>query len=363
MKWMRTLFTAVLALGLAAPAMAQVTANSETPGSVLVFHRFVRGTVTGNLPRSSFEISVVCPAGLAGTAACAEFATAVKLKAVWVCPSSQQPRAKRICKGTDFEMRTTVKGTLWFNPENNANALSPSTNPSPVSPILTPFVPTPPCNQGYLIVWVINNDDRPVNFNGLIGNAVLRDQANSASAYNALPIQAVAGLPGSLTAPIGNPGDALAFDGVQYARVTGNIAGTVRYNTTGITTYLTLLTLDVRVNTPNLVTFVAIDAYNENERPISSFIEFICWTRKSLEAINDNYDSNFGGLFAKKGLIESVRTATQQNTDPPFQTFDATLVGIVETQEAGSAYAYALFHDGVGVSTRFCHTVGAPCPF
>jgi hypothetical protein len=356
MKWMRMLFTAVLALGLAAPAMAQVVANSETPGSVLVFHKFITGTVAANIPASSFEISVTCPAGRQ----CPEFTDAVKLKALWVCPSSQRPRDKRICRATDFELRTTVKGTLWFNPENATGALSPNAAPAAAAPSVTPFVPTPPCREGYLIVWVINNLDQPISFNGLIGNAILRFSANDASAYNALPIQAI----GAAGTVLNNdPNAALAFDGVQYARVTGNIFGTVRYDSpagNAIRTDLTLLTLDVRANTPNLVTFVPLVFYNENERPISTFVEFICFTQVRLRELNANLTTNFGGIFAQKGLVESTRTATQQNTNFPFDAFDATLVGIIVTREDNNArsYAYALFHDGVGVTTRFCHVAG-----
>ena len=357
MKWTHMLSAALLTLGLAAPAMAQ-NARSDQPGSVLVFHKFdARNGVNATTPRSSFEISVTCPDGRQ----CPEFTDAVKLKALWSCPSSQRPRDKRICRATDFELYTTVKGTLWFNPINATGEMSPTG--SPPAPIRVPFVPTPACNDGYLVVWVINPLDQPISFNGLIGNAIVRNGANDASSYNALAIQSPAPA-GTILSQDANA--ALAFDGVVYNKVTSNVYGTVRYEdaATNLQTSLTLLTLDVRANRPNLVTFVPFVFFNENERPISTFHEFICWSEKRLTEINRNLNIGFGGLGAKKGLMESSARATQQNTNFPFDTFDATLVGVLQTREGGNArsYAYGLYNDGVGVSTLLCHNASASCP-
>jgi hypothetical protein len=270
---------------------------------------------------------------------------------------------------------TTVKGTLWFNPNNAPQALSPNTAPAPGPGISAPFVPQPPCARGYLIVWAVDNLGRPISFNGLIGNALLRNTPDDVSAYEALPIQAVAAVqPGEVIGT--DPNAPLAFDERQYAHIYGNIWGTVRYERLGqqpgdIQTDLTLLTLDVRVNAPNLVTFVPLNFYNENERPISTFKEFICWSETRLRDLSPSLTENFGGLGARKGLVESTQGATQQNTEHPFETFPATLVGIVETKErAGIAprarivrsYSYWLFHDDNGVETNFCLDPGSPCP-
>lgn len=81
-----SLFVAVLVLGLALSALAHAQLkDSETPGSVLVFHEFIRGTVVtpdqGTLPRTELEISVSCPTG----ASCPLSQTA-HLEGHWVCP-------------------------------------------------------------------------------------------------------------------------------------------------------------------------------------------------------------------------------------------------------------------------------------
>ncbi|MFC0553604.1 hypothetical protein ACFFHJ_22150 [Planotetraspora thailandica] len=44
--------------------------------------------------------------------------------------------------------------------------------------------------RGHLISWVVNTTDRPIKFNGLIGDAVLRNGGGAPSAFNATPIQA-----------------------------------------------------------------------------------------------------------------------------------------------------------------------------
>src|SRR5712664_4654531 len=80
------LFCCILALGLAAPALAWQLNDSEEPGSVIVFHKFIRGTVFDiqsgqTLPRSQFEINITCPKG----ATCDVFQS-VRLRAHWVCP-------------------------------------------------------------------------------------------------------------------------------------------------------------------------------------------------------------------------------------------------------------------------------------
>src|SRR4029453_17125582 len=91
---MKNLLT-VLFVGLAllvAPAatMGQMAAvgelnDSQEPGSVLVFPKFLRGTGAttdqGNLARTEIEISATCPRG----ATCTDGQTVI-LRAHWVCP-------------------------------------------------------------------------------------------------------------------------------------------------------------------------------------------------------------------------------------------------------------------------------------
>ena len=392
--------------------------NASIPGSALVFPKFVTGTVNVGTaaapvaaPRSSFEISVTCPADVASCAV----GTRVRLLAHWVCPGSQAGNLKFICQEADFTLDTTVKGTLWFSPEpGNTFALSPvpgtATNP-------TPSVPAPPCERGFLLVWVVSPDDignpRAISFNALIGNAVLRESNDSAGAYRAVAIQSVkptcvagtggAGQPACVPTILDptDPARPLVFDGLtEYALVPGQVVATVRLDrdfaaggTFRIDSVLTLMTLDVNSNRSNLPVFVDLDFFNEVETGLSTATEFVCWAEKSLSrpdravqaatlpacgpsgpCINRNLrEARFPG---KKVLLESGAAVKQQFSgvdDPacpptaafpgfPIGTCPATLLGLVETKErrSGSAnapyvreYSYTMFSSGPGVSTTF----------
>ena len=370
MAWMRWVFAAVVLALAAGPAMAQGRQlnNSEIPGSVLVFPKFIAGSVQVGTadpvvpggartpilePKSAFEISVTCPAN---GPRCTENAQ-VKLLARWVCPANQVLAEKFICRATDFELFTTVKGTVWINPENIG---SRSRNID---------VPRPPCNSGFLIVWVVSPDDasnpRAIKFDALVGTAVLRNAAASASAYTAYPIQAIDQLaPGAYTDV--NNDDRLQFDGLtEYKAITGQLRGTVRLerstlsptNTLGrIQTFVTMLTLDTLANRPNYPTFVDLHFFNENETLLSASHEFICWTQVRLTDIDTNLDEFFGS----KGLLETTQAEKQPIFGIADTPGDVTLLGIVETRELNRntgrpirEYSYPLFNDGLPIPTTF----------
>jgi len=69
-KWIRVSLLLMLAIGLATVAFAQDRdtrlADSQEPGSVIVFPKFIRGTVSiggESTPRTEIEVGVVCPKG------------------------------------------------------------------------------------------------------------------------------------------------------------------------------------------------------------------------------------------------------------------------------------------------------------
>jgi hypothetical protein len=364
-KWIRASFLLMLALTLAIPAMAQIVANSEAPGSVLVFPKFIKGTVPfngGTAPKSEIEISVRCPPELdAAGVGCAE-RLRVKLKAHWVCPSDQSFESKYICKETDFDLFTTVNGTITLNANGG------------VSPASAGRVPTPPCNRGYLIVWVVGIStgstfpDQPISFNGLIGDAVLREMGG-ASAYNAIPIQAIQA-PG-LAVALG-AGGSLAFTGVaaQYAALPSRIFGSVQFDKlTGslplAQTSLTLLTLDVRSNRSNNPTFVDLNFFNENEELVSTSTEFICWTQVPLSDIDGNLTQ--AGMGSRKGLVASdffaVKIPFGGSLDPVVGA--VPVLGIVETAEFDGIireWSYSLFNSGGILPLPALFTPSSPTP-
>src|ERR1700730_6014720 len=194
-KWALAL---VPGLALATPAMALLPAGQADltqPGSVLIFPKFLNlspvhvdisaANPTGILvPRTEIEIGAVCPAG----AACVEHQT-VKVRLHWVCPAVEGVNSN-ICRETDFDLVLSIDGKLAF-PADGAVPGTYWTNAQ--------SVPAPPCLRGYLIAWVVNSGDLPIKFDGLIGNAVIRNpnivdavgtRSTGLSSYSALGIQA-----------------------------------------------------------------------------------------------------------------------------------------------------------------------------
>jgi hypothetical protein len=358
-KTLRCLMCATLLLGLV-PAAASATTtlnNSEEPGSALVFHKFIRGTgndagVSGQPvhANSEFEISAVCPRGTS----CLQNAI-VRLRAHWVCPG---------CTATSFGLETTVGGTVYFNPEGVTvvgGVVTSDVFPSNA----TTTIPQPACNRGYLIVWAIDATGKAIKFDGLIGDAVIRAPTpgfgpTSASAYNAVPIQAAASLPAGARTDVDFDGS-LDFNGAEYKALSGNIYGTVRYENTVppegvVETALTLLTLDVVSNFANPVTRVGLNFYTANEELVDTATSFACWTEVALTDILPSLTTQ---IMGRKGLVES--TYAEQQLDL-FTTKPVTFLGIVDTQERyvatglatpGRSYSYSLYHDKKPVPTTF----------
>src|SRR5690349_5351055 len=261
MKRLFGFLLAILAVGIITPLFGNVN-DSEEPGSVLVFHKFIRG-LAPPFAKTEIEISVTCPVG----SSCATSGQTVTLKAHWVCPGSVGAMPTP-CNEVDFHLSTTVNGSIKFDPENFETTTNTNT------------VPQPPCPRGYLLVWVVDDADNPIKFDGLIGDAVLRDSNGTGGvdlfdlrAYNALPIQADPALnTGDFTDfdMWGNHTGNLQFDGSgsHYQAVTGTIFGTVKYDSLVPSTersFLTLLTLDVQSSRFNNPTFVDLNFYNEKE--------------------------------------------------------------------------------------------------
>jgi len=353
------------ALALAMPAFAQDRdprlSDSQEPGSVIVFPKFITGTVAlpegGTAPATELEVGIVCPVG----ATCPEHQS-VKIRFHWVCPGDQSFPDKLICKEVDFDVTASVNEKLVLVPNGVGTA----------DGVGTRFVPAPPCPRGYLIGWVVNTSDRPIKFDGLIGDAVLRVSGTALGSYNAIPIQADPALANGalITLVDGRRPDSLVFDGGagHYQAVTGRIFGDVRYsNVTGPTTFtltsVTLLTLDTISNRPNFPTFVDLFFYAGFgsalgvENVISTSTEFVCWTEQRIDTdISTNLRTN---VMGRKGVVisgpaEKIQWAGIDDDEGPV-----TLLGLIETTEGpvpganARSYFTSVYNDSVPVPTEF----------
>ena len=352
MKGARLAMMLVPALALAAPAFAQVRpttlSDSQEPGSVIVFPKFIQGTTElpegGTAPVTELEIGVVCPKGVV----CAEH-QGVKIRFHWVCGTTEADIANSfICKETDFDITATVYEKIVLTPNGeNAGAYAAG--------LPTKFSPGANCPNGggYLIGWVINPaNDQPVKFDGLVGDAHLRPGSpaggvgspTALAAYDAIPIQANPSLANG-AAITTNGGGALMFDGGpgHYQAVTGQVLGDVRYtNTTTGPTFslgiLTLMTLDVRSNRPNNPTFVDLDFFGGNpstignENVLSTSTEFICWEEVPITAINRDLTT---AVMGRKGVFVSGQASKLAFTPSDGVTGPVPVLGLSEVLEGG----------------------------
>jgi len=367
-KFARSLLLLIPALALAMPAFAAARdtrlSDSQEAGSVIVFPKFMKGTVTlpegGTAPMTELEIGIVCPVG----ETCPEHRQ-VKMRFHWVCPGFQTFDSKLICREQDFDVIGSVYEKLVLVPNGAGTS----------DGVGTRFVPPPPCPFGYLIGWVIDTSDRPIKFDGLIGDAVLRVSGTSVASYSAIPIQADPNLaPGALITLVNDsshlPGS-LAFDGRagHYQAVTGRIVGDVRYSNTSATattntiSYLTLLTLDTISNRPNFPTFVNLwfsGGFNSAigvENVLSTFTEFVCWGEPRIDTVID--PALITAFMGRKGVVisglaEKVAYAGIDDKDGPV-----TLLGLIETIEGPPANPMARYiingvsNDSAPVGTVF----------
>jgi hypothetical protein len=314
----------VPALALATPAFAQVRAttlsDSQEPGSVIVFPKFINApavilpestpVATVRVPVTEVGIGVVCPKGVT----CSDHQP-VKIRFHWVCGTSEADLAGSfVCDETAFDVTATVWEKIVLVPDGTlADGYA--------SGLPTKTVPAAPCVGGYLIGWVIDPADQPIKFDGLIGDAVLRPGSSTTgsptaeASYNAIPIQAHPALANG-AAVTTNGNGALLFDGApgHYQAVTGQVLGDIRYTnlTTGPTFTLgslTLLTLDVKSNRPNNPVFVDLDFFGGNpsaignENQLSTSTEFICWEEIPITSINPDLTTT---LMGRKGVFVSA---------------------------------------------------------
>jgi hypothetical protein len=354
LKRVRFLMLLIPTLALAAPAFGE-NADLRFRGSALVFPKFIRGTVAlpegGTAPATELEIGVVCPTGVT----CSEDQT-IKIRFHWVCGSSEANLAGSfVCAETDFDVTATVWEKIVLTPDGSFPGVS------------SRIVPAAQCPRGYLIGWVINDSDQPIKFDGLIGDAVLRESGTAEASYDAVTIQAFSLTPN--LQPIGTVGGPLVFDGTMdhYRKVPGRIFGDIRYaNLTAPPTFttasITLLTLDVNSNRPNNPVFVDLAFFGGNssaignENGVSTFTEFICWTEQRIVDIDANLTTT---LMGREGVFASDAATKVGIFGIDDKTGPVTLLGLVETMEGptpGSAareYIATPFNDGVGVPTCF----------
>ena len=114
MKSAGFLLVLMMAHGLATPGYAQAPETtlgaSEQAGSVIVFPKFMKGTLAVDgvtKAQTEIEIRARCPSG----AICPEDEP-VKIKFHWVCPGSDDISSKYVCKESGFDITLSPNGKV-----------------------------------------------------------------------------------------------------------------------------------------------------------------------------------------------------------------------------------------------------------
>jgi hypothetical protein len=358
MKFMIKWALLMPALALATPAFANPPlptdppglADPSEPGSVLVWPKFATGTVpvfpgtagAFTAAKTLIEVGAVCPAA---EAPCADNSK-ITVHFHWVCPGTFSGEQLSVCPETDFyetiTYGTSSAGKITFNPGTGTSTI---TGPAPSDYNGSTIVPIAPCPRGYLIGYAVDTFDRPVKFDGLVGDAVLRSfgpdlQSESAIAIQADPRLANFPNPGNLITLVGG---GLAFDGLpgHYQAVTGQLQGDFSYDSNLTPPFhdgaLIFLTLDVKTGDfNNDTTAVALDFFNFNEVPVSTEFSFTCWGQVELSVLDPNLTVELGGTFGgtarhDKGIFISGQ-AVDAVTGAPV-----TLLGLFQATEGPAA--------------------------
>jgi hypothetical protein len=317
----------ILALGFPTFTEAQQSAadDAEERGSVIVFSKFMRGTLTMDnqkRPMTEIEVRAQCPQGVT----CPENET-VKIRFHWVCPGSAD---KSVCKAASFDISIPLNGSVSFSPEDRETL---GENPAGSAP----------CPSGYLIGWVINSTtNRPIKYDALGGEATLRDSAGKIEGYQGITIQAEPNLAsrGEIATDIDprTGAAALVFDGAagHYRALGAAIPQNLEYHKlpgplSSERAFLVLLALDVRLNRPNYPTFVDFDFQSDEHVRATTARNFTCWA----EINNPNIDAYFTltGTRTRSGIVLSGRAIKVPFGDISDIPGPISLLGLVPSAE------------------------------
>ncbi|HKM70089.1 MAG TPA: hypothetical protein VJX94_08535 [Stellaceae bacterium] len=354
-------------------------ANFAVPGSVIVFPKFQQGTVVVNdvtLPSTEIHVGAVCPSDETPSA-CANEKVTILFN--WVCPG-YQTTGGYVCESNDFIVTISVNGEAVFYPGTGTSTYTPL-------PGLT-VVPYASCSRGYLIGVVINNRQQLARFDGLIGNAVLRNAQGIEEAYSALAIQADPNTPeGNILSYPGAPFSVtdvkaqIVFDGGpgHYLQPPGQFSGEVAYDSDVkapfTDTQLILLTLDVVRDGFNPSTTVNLNFYADNQDEIASVnTSFICWEEVKLSS-NFASPSNAwlsnsltaagaasAGGTSNTGVVTSGQAFRARFPNLQHR-FDVSLLALVETtsgltagpQSATQSHIFQTFNNSLPIAATFSY--------
>jgi len=356
----RALLAVIPVAALVAPVSPATAANPPLadvgkPGSIIVYQKFQTGWVTVDQgqpdqsvqPRSLIELGATCPA----TVDCGVQDMVVRVRLHWVCPPQPDNAGAKfssagICSENDFFVNLTVDGKVWFSPNGGTTSGDMPGQPFPAAL----------CGRGYMLGQVTNlgtpngsnqavftGPDRPIKFDSLIGDAIMRNTPQDLQAFKALTIQGdpTEAQGGAIQTQIGSTGvTLLPLDGGtnHYQEVTGQLSGDVRFNSDLTApfsdTALILMTLDVRSNQLNQPTYVNVDFYNAQQYSFSEALSFTCWGQINIATIDPSLtQEGIGSARGQFQTFQAFNSAQTAITCPDATPGCVTLLGAVQITE------------------------------
>ena len=328
-SWLLVASTLALVFPNIAEAEQSPTEDLEQRGSVIVFPKFMQGTLTidnQKRPLTEIEVRAQCPR----SATCPS-SEPVKIRFHWVCPGSNDISTKFVCNASGFEISVPLDGKVSFNPEDPNLAENRAASA--------------PCPRGYLIGWVVDaTTNKPIKYDALSGGATLRESGGRVETYQAIVIRAESNLASGAEITTdadprtGSP--ALVFDGAagHYQALGATIPSNLEFHKlpgalSSERASLILLTLDVRLNRPNYPTFVEFDFRSDQNVGASNSRNFTCWA----EISNPNIDAYFtlAGMRTRSGVVLSGRAVKVPFGDISDIPGPVILLGLVPTDEEG----------------------------
>lgn len=187
----------------------------------------------------------------------------------------------------------------------------------------------PPCNQGFVVAYPIDNFGHPVSYNYLLGSYSIRegrrDEADNAFALPSLKET------GTILATSGNfnfnPGQ-----DQDFAELSSILHTDFQATSTDLVSgsKLVLLDLGSLLGMQNPMSTVFVDFWNSAEIPYSSALQFICWTEVRLDSIDANFfEENLGTMYGSL-LVESVASCPIAGGCPPLIPHAPILLGALE---------------------------------
>lgn len=208
----------------------------------------------------------------------------------------------------------------------------------------------PPCNQGYVVAYALNDYGRPVSYNYLNGSYhILEGRRHEAE--NAIAIQSTQ----SKGSVLGDQGK-LRFGTGDYSAMPSTLYTDFRAVGTGegaSGSRLTLLTLDVLAGMQNPAAVVFINFWNAAEVAYSTSHEFICWSEVQLDDIDYNFlEENLGTTYGSMKLWGFPNCPIPGGC-PPMIAYDATILGHLTEYGDGTLGGRTLAHDSTPKYTAY----------